>query len=67
MWEPKKDKTQPPSWWKGQPIDRLQAWWDYSLADAVRGIELVDWIRNQKPARIVYPWTPHQNLTRELH
>jgi hypothetical protein len=56
-WEPTKDKPHAPSWWKGQPMDRLQAWWDYSLADAVRGIELVDWIRVLKAQRLVYPWT----------
>lgn len=56
IWQPSKDKTVPPAWWQGKPIDRLQAWWDYSLADAVRGIELVDWMRGLKPARLVYPW-----------
>jgi hypothetical protein len=55
-WEPTKQKPVKPGWWQGKPIDRLAAWWDYSLADAVRGIELVDWIRGQKPARLVYPW-----------
>jgi hypothetical protein len=56
VWEPSKTKPHPPSWWKGQPIDRLAALWDYSLADAVRGIELVDYIRNLKPQRVIYPW-----------
>ena len=56
-WEPTRDKPSPPGWWKGTPIDRLAAWWDYSLADAVRGMELVDWIRGLKPAKLVYPWT----------
>lgn len=56
VWEPTKKKPNPPSWWKGQPIERLAAWWDYSLADAVRGMELVDWVRGLKPTRIVYPW-----------
>jgi hypothetical protein len=56
-WEPTRDKPTPPGWWHGKPIDRLAAWWEYSLADSVRGMELVDWIRNQKPSRIVYPWT----------
>lgn len=55
-WAPTKDKPTPPGWWQGKPIDRLSAWWDYSLADAVRGIELVDWIRGLKPAKLVYPW-----------
>jgi hypothetical protein len=56
VWTPTKKKPSPPSWWKGQPIERLQAWWDYSLADAVRGMELRDWMRNVKLPRIVYPW-----------
>lgn len=55
-WTKTKDKPSPPGWWKGKPIDRLAAWWDYSLADAVRGMELVDWLRNQKPAKVSYPW-----------
>lgn len=58
VWVPTKNKPNRPEWWKGTPIDRLLAWWDYSLADAVRGMELVDWIRNQKPAKVVFPWTP---------
>jgi hypothetical protein len=48
--------TLEPLAWNGQVLDRLAAWWDYSLADAVRGIEAVDWLRNQKPARLEYPW-----------
>ena len=36
---------------------RWDAWIAYSLADAVRGIELVSWIRNRKPARVAYPWS----------
>lgn len=56
VWEPTKKKPTPPLWWKGQPIDRLAAWWEYSLADAVRGMELVDWMRNLKPYKVVYPW-----------
>lgn len=56
VWTPTKKRTQPPAWWTGQPLDRLDEWWKYSLADAVRGIEAVDWLRNQKPARLVYPW-----------
>lgn len=58
VWEPKKDKTTPPSWWKGVPIPRLEAFWEYSAADAIRGIELVDWIRGLKPQKVVYPWNP---------
>jgi hypothetical protein len=62
VWVATKDKTtgrmkSPPSWWQGKPIDRLEAWWQYSLADAVRGMELVDYIRNLKPVQLVYPWT----------
>lgn len=55
-WEPTRDKPTPPGWWQGKPIDRLQAWWEYSLADAVRGMELVDWMRGLKPVKVVYPW-----------
>lgn len=55
-WEPTKQKPIAPSWWKGQPIDRLTAFWEYSLADAVRGMELVDYLRNLKPQKLVYPW-----------
>lgn len=62
IWVATKDKAtgrmkSPPPWWHGQPIDRLRAWWEYSLADAVRGMELVDWIRNIKTVALVYPWT----------
>jgi hypothetical protein len=42
--------------WQGKTLDRLTEWWSYSLADAVRGMELVDWMRGQKPAKLVYPW-----------
>lgn len=38
----------------GHPI--WDTWVEYSLLDAVRGMELVDWIRNRKPHRIEYPW-----------
>lgn len=60
VWTATKDKPTPPSWWKGQPIDRLTEWWAYSLADAVRGIELVDWIRSTKLPKVVYPWVSSQ-------
>lgn len=56
IWQPTKKKPNPPSWWKGKPLDRLTEWWAYSLADAVRGIELVDYIRNLKPVKVQYPW-----------
>ena len=36
--------------------ERWDAWIAYSVSDAVRGIELVSWIRNRKPARVAYPW-----------
>lgn len=36
--------------------DRWQEWLDYSLSDAVHGIEVVDWLRNHKRREIVYPW-----------
>jgi hypothetical protein len=62
-WAPTKDKKQPPVWWKGVPLDRWQEWLKYSLADAVRGMELVDWMRGQKPARLVYPWTTSSSST----
>lgn len=47
-----------PFLWGGRSVDRLTAWWEYSLEDSVQGIEGVDWIRNmvnkqQKPR---YPW-----------
>jgi hypothetical protein len=46
----------PPLVWQGLKLDRLAAWWEYSLADAVRGIELVDWCRNVRPRKLEYPW-----------
>ncbi len=46
----------PPLVWGGKTLDRLEAFWDYSKADAVRGIEAVDWLRNQKRRALVYPW-----------
>jgi len=36
--------------------ERWDAWIAYSLADAVRGIELVSWIRNRKQRQVAYPW-----------
>jgi hypothetical protein len=42
--------------WQNKTLDRLTEWWAYSLADAVRGMELVDWMRGLKPAKVVYPW-----------
>jgi hypothetical protein len=56
VWVKTKDKPTPPVWWHGVPLDRWTEWLKYSLADAVRGIELVDWVRGLKPARLVYPW-----------
>lgn len=66
VWTATKDKKtgrmkSPPAWWKGQPLDRLEQWWQYSLADAVRGMELVDWIRNQKTPTLVYPWKTRES------
>lgn len=61
VWVATKDKPHAPGWWKGQALDRLKTWWEYSLADAVRGIELVDWMRGLKPARLVYPWVSALN------
>lgn len=63
IWEASKKKPIAPSWWKGTPIDRLAAWWEYSLADAVRGIELVDYIRNLKPVKVVYPWVSSMDFS----
>jgi hypothetical protein len=65
---PKKDYAgnpiiRPPGWWlarKGQPLDRLAAWWDYSCFDAVRGIELKDWLCNLKAKQLTYPWQPRR-------
>lgn len=60
---PKKgQRIVPPSWWKGQPLDRLKEWWDYSALDAIRGIELVDWLRGLRPKALVYPWTPSKQF-----
>jgi hypothetical protein len=42
--------------WGGKVLDRLAAWWDYSAADAIRGMELVDWMRNQRSRSMEYPW-----------
>jgi hypothetical protein len=50
------DAVLPPLVWNGQALDRLDAWWGYSLADAVRGIELVDWMRHQRERVREYPW-----------
>ncbi len=36
--------------------ERWAQWLAYSLADAVRGIMLVDWTRNQRQHKIAYPW-----------
>jgi hypothetical protein len=55
-WAPTKDKPTPPGWWKGQPLDRWEEWLKYSCADAVHGIELVDWLRSRKQKEMVYPW-----------
>ncbi len=40
----------------GPEHPRWQRWLDYVVADAVSGIELVDWLRNIKPAKVPYPW-----------
>lgn len=37
--------------------ERWDAWLQYSLADAVSGIEVVDWLRNQRPRPRRYPWS----------
>lgn len=37
--------------------ERWDAWVQYSVSDAIRGMELVSWIRNRKPARVAYPWS----------
>lgn len=47
----------PPLVWGGQVLDRLEEWWKYSAADAIRGMEGVDWLRNQKQKALVYPWS----------
>jgi hypothetical protein len=33
-----------------------ESWLEYSLMDAVRGMELVDWLRGRKPDQPEYPW-----------
>lgn len=43
-----------PEFVPGHP--RWDDWLAYSLADAVRGIMLVDWIRNRKKPKVAYPW-----------
>lgn len=35
---------------------RWAEWLAYALADAVRGMELVSWIRTRKQSRVPYPW-----------
>lgn len=42
--------------WGTDSYDRLQSWWDYSLADAVRGMSVVDWLRRNQEKTIVFPW-----------
>jgi hypothetical protein len=48
-----------PEFVPGHP--RWLPWLEYSLADAVHGMELVDWVRNLRPTRVAYPWTGLQN------
>jgi hypothetical protein len=47
----------PPLVWGGKVLDRLAEWWNYSAADAIRGMELRDWMRNRKRTELVYPWS----------
>lgn len=42
--------------WNNQHYDRWQSWLDYSLADAVRGMSAVDWLRRRQERTIKYPW-----------
>lgn len=42
--------------WHDKSFDRWTAWLEYSLADAVDGIELVSWLRNRPPRRVAFPW-----------
>ena len=35
---------------------RWEAWLQYSLLDAVRGMELVSWLRNRRQRAVSYPW-----------
>lgn len=37
--------------------ERWERWLAYSLADAVSGIEIVDWLRNRRYPVRRYPWT----------
>jgi hypothetical protein len=48
--------TLPPLPWQGKLLDRWEQWLLYSASDAVHGIELVDWLRNQRPKQLEYPW-----------
>lgn len=37
--------------------ERWEQWLAYSLADAVSGIEIVDWLRHRRYRELKYPWT----------
>lgn len=43
--------------WHGKSYNRWEEWLKYSLADAVHGIEAVDWLRNKDKPVIKYPWS----------
>jgi hypothetical protein len=56
---PKKGQVvRPPSWWRGKALDRWEQWEHYTVADAVHGIELKDWLCNLKHKELSYPWQP---------
>jgi hypothetical protein len=42
--------------WRGITYDRFRAWLNYSVEDAIQGIEAVDFIRRHKYKEIKYPW-----------
>lgn len=43
--------------------ERWDRWLAYSLADAVSGIEIVDWLRNKRYQDRRYPWTPPSSVS----
>lgn len=49
-----------PGTWNGRPLDRMAAWWDYVVQDAVDAIQLRHWLETAGTrgpmARRFYPW-----------
>ena len=42
--------------WGGRVVNRMDAWDEYSLADAIDGMELVSWLRNRPTKITPFPW-----------